>query len=615
MQPNGALDPENRALYAEILRAPAGFELEAALATTYSLDFETALVIPATLAFHAAESRQQTLDSPLALLEGLERLSSRIAIFCEGGRISAMPKGVSRLTALLEDTVIEVSAPLGGAFHPKLWVLRFASLVEPNTTRLRLVILSRNLTTDTSWDLSLCLEGVPGPAPVKANEPIARLLRVVPRLATGRAAPVRSVEIAESLARDVESACWEHPPGVRDISFAVNGLGGPVWAPEIGETLGVISPFVSDTALSVLASRVTADAAHLLARSEELALLDTRTLSLFGRVLVLDEMAETEDGEDTSSQGAAAVARRGLHAKAYLTERDSTTEITVGSGNATAAALLGGENVEVFVTLKGPTRDLGTVRDHFAPERLGRYLRDFTPFSPPDNATEQVATERLEEVRRQLARSDLVLACEDIGERRIALHLSAKRPVTIPMGIQLRLWPLVVGSQNGIDVQRIGEQPLVLGHVALRDVTRWLGIRLCDEATGVEQSLTLGADLKGLPDARTSEILRSIIENREAFLRYVRLLLGDMSDRTEALFSAGKDGIGGNTFAIGQDGHLLEDMVRALCGDGRQLRDVERLVNRLRDGGEDTQDVIPAEFLDLWKTFQEVMRDGNDTHV
>lgn len=64
MRDEAALDPENRALYAEILRAPGGFDLDAAVATTYTLDFETALVVPATLAFHAAENRQETLDTP-----------------------------------------------------------------------------------------------------------------------------------------------------------------------------------------------------------------------------------------------------------------------------------------------------------------------------------------------------------------------------------------------------------------------------------------------------------------------------------------------------------------------------------------------------------------------
>lgn len=59
MPSDSALDPENRTLYGEILRAPKGYEVDQALATTYSLDFETALVIPATMAFQAAENRAQ----------------------------------------------------------------------------------------------------------------------------------------------------------------------------------------------------------------------------------------------------------------------------------------------------------------------------------------------------------------------------------------------------------------------------------------------------------------------------------------------------------------------------------------------------------------------------
>jgi hypothetical protein len=66
---------------------------------------------------------------------------------------------------------------------------------------------------------------------------------------------------------------------------------------------------------------------------------------------------------------------------------------------------------------------------------------------------------------------------------------------------------------------------------------------------------------------------------------------------------------------VGQESHILEDMVRALSGDGRQLRDVERLVNRLQDEGVDTHDIIPAEFLDLWRTFEAVMREGSNTRV
>jgi hypothetical protein len=48
-------------------------------------------------------------------------------------------------------------------------------------------------------------------------------------------------------------------------------------------------------------------------------------------------------------------------------------------------------------------------------------------------------------------------------------------------------------------------------------------------------------------------------------------------------------------------------MVRALTGDGRQLRDIERLVTRLSDPQTGRSEIIPNEFLHLWETFRAVM--------
>ena len=217
-----ALDPATRRLYSDILRAPQGHVFDAAVATTFSLDFETALTVPATLAFQAAEARAQLLDTPLALLEGLERLASRIAIFCEAGRIAAAPKSPNRLTALLEDTITEVVAPKGGAFHPKLWLVRFAA---PGSEVLRLAILSRNLTTDQSWDLSLVLDGKADAAP-DDNAPLIALLKALPDLAPRGATPKRNRALVASLAESLAQVKWERPEGIRKISFHVNGLDG-----------------------------------------------------------------------------------------------------------------------------------------------------------------------------------------------------------------------------------------------------------------------------------------------------------------------------------------------------------------------------------------------------
>lgn len=607
MRDNAVLDPENRALYAEILRPPAGYDVDAALATTYTLDFETALVVPATLAFHAAENRQETLDTPLALLEGLERLSTRIAIFCEAGRIKAIPKGANRLTALLEDTVTEVMAPRGGAFHPKLWLLRFTPTGGIGKPRLRLALLSRNLTTDASWDLSLSLDGAATGVIQDQNAPLVDLVRSLPGFASGRPTPDHVNTMVTSLAEDLARAEWVHPEHIRRIGFAVNGLTGQVWRPQIGRSLGIVSPFVTDRALSTLCKGIDPASACLLSRSEELALLAPETLTRFGKTFVLDEMAETEDGEESDPASFGPVPARGLHAKAFITERHSSTEITMGSGNATSPALISGDNVEVFATLSGYTRHLGTMEDQLSPERLGRFLREYVPYEPVDDPQEQAAEMRLEEVRRALAATKLVMRCEENTEGRVALYLSAENVVTIPDGIELRLWPIVAGIEHGINMMFLDDGELLLAHLPLKDVTRWIGVRLRDEATGMEQHFTLGTELIDLPDARTAEILRALIENRDAFLRYIRLLLGDVSEAAKALFASGQGGNLSGVFGNTRDAPILEDMVRALAGDGRQLRDIERLITRLSDPDTGHSEVIPDEFLELWETFRAVM--------
>ncbi|MBY6200545.1 phospholipase D family protein [Maritalea mobilis] len=607
MQDKTALDPENRALYAEILRVPAGYDLDAALSTTYTLDFETALVVPATLAFHAAENRQETLDTPLALLEGLERLSARIAIFCEAGRIKSVPKGANRLTALLEETVTEVVAPRGGAFHPKLWFLRFSPIGGLGQPRLRLALLSRNLTTDASWDLSLSLDGMVTAHARDQNTPLVELVRALPGMASGRPAPAHVTSMVTSLAEDLARAKWDHPRNINKISFAVNGLNDQVWRPRAGRTLGIISPFVTDSALSTLSRGVDPANACLLSRSEELALLSPETLARFGTRLVLDEMAETEDGEESDEPPGRPIPARGLHAKIFITERYKSTEITMGSGNATTPALINGSNVEVFATLTGYTEDLGTMEDQISPERLGRFLREFVPYEPVDAFQEDAAEARLEGLRREMATSGPALRCEEDDEGRILLHLAAQTEVVIPDGIGLRIWPVVAGIEHCICLTALGADEILLGRLPLRDVTRWIGVQLVDKETGFEQYFTLGTDLVDLPDARTAEILRALIENRDAFLRYIRLLLGDVSEAAKALFAAGQGGGLTGAFGTSQDAPILEHMVRALAGDGRQLRDIERLVTRLRDPDTGRSDIIPDEFLHLWETFRAVM--------
>ena len=131
------LSPDSRTVAFDLLRPPAGHELEFALLTTYTLDLEALLALPLSLVARSDNGLEDLLADPLLLLEALRRAGERIHVFVDRSGI-AIPRTRRELYALLEPSVHPVRAPDGGAFHPKVWVLRFVSEDgAPLTTRRR----------------------------------------------------------------------------------------------------------------------------------------------------------------------------------------------------------------------------------------------------------------------------------------------------------------------------------------------------------------------------------------------------------------------------------------------------------------------------------------------
>ena len=268
------------------------------------------------LALFAAENRDDILTHPLALLEGAERIAGRLLVFTDAGHIQAHRRPHSRLCSLLERIIVEVAAPSGGAFHPKMWALRF-NRARRRTRCLRLLVLSRNLTRDWSWDVALTLAGVvvkraagPQATFVRSNSPPARF--------GGRRPVGRRPRLAAEFADDVRRTHWRLPEQFEGVAFAVNGFGGKPWARRRAPRFGVISPFCDDRALHALGA---------CRRKPELSLavscparpVPVTTLNRFGRVAVLDEMAASEDGEERSRRPA------GPPAKAFIAPRKDGT--------------------------------------------------------------------------------------------------------------------------------------------------------------------------------------------------------------------------------------------------------------------------------------------------
>ena len=106
------LEPNNRQLLRDALRPPAGYALDRAITTTFSLDLMALLAIPVSFTcFQLKDQDGLPQIDPLALVEALRRYAGKIAVFCQAGQIH-VPRHVQLLLGYLEDSVYEVKAPI-----------------------------------------------------------------------------------------------------------------------------------------------------------------------------------------------------------------------------------------------------------------------------------------------------------------------------------------------------------------------------------------------------------------------------------------------------------------------------------------------------------------------
>ena len=592
------LNPNSRSLYTSALTPPPGMIFDEAVATTFSMDPALLLEAPVYLALMSADG--QTDPDPLAVLEAIRRYSKRITVYVQRGRIQvpqiAKP---NPLFGFLENMVVEVSAPGGGVFHPKVWAIRF---VSPDQSRAmyRLVVLSRNMTADQSWDLSLQLEGSVVGRKAKLNKPLAHFFDMLPGLAIGAVAAEREAQ-AYRFAEVLHRVEWELPEGFDELAFYLPGIKGFDWEPPEANRIAVISPFCSDYALQNLASKsIAADA--LISRPESLSALKPETLSLFTQCLQLDDAAETEDGEeDTASEHPLAT---GLHAKVYLFETryySDYTHVIMGSANATDAALNAAKNIEILVGLVGRKSKVGGIDELLGADGLGEYLVDFDVSKESVVDVERQAAEAcVEDARYRLADAALSLECGPATKESLWSLLLIGEIPPLEGIVSAEVWPITL--QSGSRATSLLSSEPVVWECDAAYVTGLIAFDLKTNHPDVSARFVLNLPITGIPGERDSAILQTVINNQEGFIRYLLLLLGD--DTAQGLEGGGAAGWAKwlARLAAGEDIPLLEELTRTFSRHPERLSEVSRLVRDLSKGAENA--VVPDEFLGMWSVFE-----------
>lgn len=533
------LDPGAREALTEQLRPPAGYRLNHAVGTTFTLDMISALTVP--LSFVRGTGEDPT--NAVAVLNAVRKVSDRIDVFCQAGLIR-VPRHANDLLAVLEPMVHQVRAPGGGGlFHPKVWLLEYEA---DGDFVYRFLCSSRNLTPDGTWDLLVRLDGRSaeesgnGTAPSVDNAPLARFIEALPGMATVALEKRRDQRI-KGLADRIGSVAWELPQNIRTLAFRPLGTGethpadslvGFLQNPETAvglngrtddsRTFGgnrlLVSPFIDDETVEFF-SGAGARTVQVYGRGNQLDRLAPETLgNAKTNFHAIDDVGFTADDESETETLSGPEDLRGLHAKAFFTDFDHATHILLGSANATRAAF--GRNVEFAVEMSGPKNRIGT-------EKIAESLQKM-PFSTfagaggVEDNTDEAAEWRLQHALIEAASHTFMLDATGSADGSM-FELTVTHDFSPREGFCGRIGLLTLPSKL---LEIVSEQHQhVFAGLPLATVTPYVIIELKDLVSGLVRSTIAQGVLRTDVEGRIDHIVASQLDTPEKLRAFLLLFL------------------------------------------------------------------------------------------
>jgi hypothetical protein len=598
------LEPDSRSLLLDALRPPDGYELDRAVGTTFSLDLNTLLTAPLAFAMFDAAASESGLLDVIAVLESTRRYANRISIFCQAGRI-AVPKQYHRVFSNVEGTVHEATAPHdGGVFHPKIWALRYLS---PNgdEPEFRVLILSRNLTFDRSWDTIVRLDGTRAKIGHRADarQRNSDLVAFLKRLSDISVRPLPDDErlAIDALADQFSDVAFELPNGFNGHQFWSHGMTGNQWNPisEGHDRALIISPFLSDR---LLAETTSWGKGHvLISRSEALDAIETSTLSAFEEIYVLDSSAagaDEEDDEDSLS---------GLHAKTYVVDTGSNSSVLTGSANATNAAF--SQNVEFMVELYGRRNRIGI--DTFLGNEAdtSTLLQLLVPYSRSDDSpsmdsASEALKRAVDRLRHEIAGIRLTAAVGDLDSlKEYSLRITSDSPLPDFPDARVSCRPITLGSSFAHRVELGSTLDVEFPKVSFEAISPFVAFEIAawQGSNSASISFVVNSTLDGAPADRHQRILSSLLDDKAKVLRYLLFLLADPTSDSPilGLLSGARGASNASDHRFHAEIPLLEALLRALAQDPTRLDPIDRLISDLSKTDEGVE-LLPPGIRDVW---------------
>ena len=582
-----------RELLLDAVRPPPGMTLDAAVGTTFTLDLLALLAIPVAIAFRQPDDPAPGEEERIDVIESVRQSADRTLIFCQTGLIS-VPRRYRPAFVWTEDSVVEVGRPKKGRlFHPKVWVFRFSD--GAGTVQHRVLVMSRNLTFDRSWDAMVRLDEDSQANPSMDMAGLVRFLKNLPTLAK-TPLDARQKALLTDLTLSVAGARLGLPPGFGKGEFwPLGGTSSKGWpfAGTCDYSLAV-SPFLGPSATKRFAasgakwSGLVSRTAGLGCVHEGLTGVNAYELKSAAISAELSELPDSEDGDATNVVERTPLSLRGLHAKMYVQDTGTKASMWVGSANLTEAAFHG--NVELLVRLDGDSSTMGVdqLMGFGETDRLHHLVNDFVGDTPEVLESEE-GLDVLDHLAIDLGEALFATAVVPSSDGQYDLAVSVSGLPELPADVEMRVRPMTLPRYFLELIDGRAEWT----NLTLTRLTPFVVVRLSSETK--TRQFVVRSLIKGDPPHRRSAVLAACIQNRQDFLKYLATLLGFDS----SMVNAPGEGSGAGWVAGMRADRILEDLLTTAAREPKRLQFLDGLLTEL-DKSPQGADVVPDEFRAVW---------------
>ena len=620
-KPTSAKDRIN---YGEVLIPPVGFRLERAVGTTYSLDLETLTAVSIALGL-IEDTDSELINNPISMLSALQKISDRIVVFCEAGQIK-LPVKSNALCLTLEKMVVPVSIPFDKkmnrypAFHPKTWLLEYSN--AEGEKQYRFVVMSRNMTFDHSWDVACALDGAISSVGGIDSQPIIDFLIFLKKQLNKEFANYsRQNADLTYLIEAVSDVSFYPEDGFTECDILPLGIGAgrydmaSNWLfTENFHELVVMSPFLSGSIIegfNDVRKTLTGTTRTLITRRSELTKIKGGKASNFDVYVMKDKIIDGESSlsdaetrkhsaiydnlgdentveiDDEEKQQEESTSAQDIHAKIYVRRKYNTTDLFLGSMNASCAAVH--SNVEMMLRLR--TKNSFLNGEKFLNDIMGEDRESkknpFELISPEDvdEVEDKTVKDSVEQLIKRICRIKMTAAV-DQADGKYNVHMTAGIMSSID-GIRIRplrsnkdseLLPKM--SFEALDILQLSEFYVVTA--TIEDCT-------------LERVIMVPTI--GIPECREAEVIKNVIRTKNQFIEYVAFILGD--DYVQSFLENKKfSGTYGEWDQNNAMPAVYEKMLKTSVSDPNRLGEIQYITKAIQE-----EEIIPPEFREMYGVF------------